>query len=113
MIYINRLINEIMTPTDGSPYLWAIIGIGHVMLGALLQGLLGATAAIARLSLAIVYWFIKERGDLKRGGSLKDGLIDSAFVGVGAFYDGSRWWPIMVLLTVSLGAWIKESKQYK
>ena len=111
MTALRRLIREIMTPTDGSPYVWAVIALGHVMLGAAMQGALGWTAAGARLALALAYWWAKERGDLRRGGSLRDGLIDAAFVGVGAFYDGSRAWPVAVVLTVSLGAWIKEKRR--
>lgn len=111
MTALRRLIREIMTPTDGSPYVWAVIALGHVMLGAALQGALGWTAAGARLAVAVAYWWAKERGDLRRGGSLRDGLIDAAFVGVGAFYEGPRWWPIAVLTTVALGALIRESKR--
>lgn len=111
MTALRRLLAEVMQPTDGAPYVWAVIALGHVMLGAALQGVLGATAAAARLGLAVAYWIAKERGDLRRGGSVRDGLIDAAFVGVGAFYDGSRAWPVAVVLTVSLGAWIKEKRR--
>ena len=111
MTALRRLIREIMTPTDGSPYFWAVIALGHVMLGAALQGALGWTAAGARLALALAYWWAKERGDLRRGGSLRDGLIDAAFVGVGAFYDGSRAWPVAVICTVAFGAWLKERRR--
>ncbi|MDO5643693.1 MAG: hypothetical protein Q4G26_15075 [Paracoccus sp. (in: a-proteobacteria)] len=96
---------------DESGYLWALIGLGHVMLGAMLQGLLGAAGAAARLGLAIGYWLIKERADLRRGGSLRDGLIDAGFVGVGAFYTGERWWPVAVMASVALGAWLKERRR--
>lgn len=108
MTALRRLIATIRTPTDGDPYTWAVIGIGHVMLGAALAGLFGFAAAGLRLALALAYWLVKERGDLRRGGSLRDGLIDSAFVGVGAFYSGPAWWPVAVLVTVSVGAWIKQ-----
>lgn len=33
MMALRRLVSEIMTPTDGSPYVWAVIALGHVMLG--------------------------------------------------------------------------------
>ena len=111
MTALRRLLVEVMQPTDGAPYVWAVIALGHVMLGAALQGALGATAAAARIALAVTYWWAKERGDLRRGGSLRDGLIDAAFVGVGAFYDGSRAWPVAVICTVGLGAWIKERRR--
>lgn len=79
--------------------------------GAALLGALGWTSAGARFALAVTYWWAKERGDLHRGGSLRDGLIDAAFVGVGAFYDGSRAWPVAVICTVAFGAWLKERRR--
>lgn len=112
MTALRRLITSILTPSaraeDG--YTWAVIGIGHVMLGAALQGLLGAVGAAARLLITAGYWLAKERGDLKRGGSLRDGLVDAAFVGVGAFYSGPRWWPVAVMLVVGVGAVIRERR---
>ena len=84
---IRKLWAEAMRPTIGSGYLWAVIGISHVMLGAALQGVLGASGAAARLVVAFGYWMLKERGDLRRGGSLRDGVVDAALVGVGAFYS--------------------------
>lgn len=107
---VRRLYKEICSPTYGGGYLWAIIAIGHVMLGAMLQGALGALGVAARLSIGIVYWCVKERRDLKRKGSLKDGLIDSTFVVVGAFYEGPRYWPVIVFTAVCIGAIIRESK---
>lgn len=107
---LRRLLAIIAAPKTGDSYTWAVIGLGHVMLGAALQGVLGASAAAVRLSLAVAYWCAKERGDLRRGGSLRDGLIDAAFVGVGAFYTGARWWPLAVILTVAVGAWLKERR---
>lgn len=107
---IRRLLEEIATPTNGGGYLWAVIALGHVMLGAMLQGALGFVGVGARLSIALTYWHLKERKDLKRGGGLKDGLVDAALVGVGAFYDGPRWWPVMVFVGVCLGAVIREKR---
>lgn len=107
---IRRLWAEAMRPTIGSGYLWAVIGISHVMLGAALQGVLGASGAAARLVLTVVYWILKERGDLRRGGSLRDGIVDAALVGVGAFYSGPRWWPIAVIIAIAAGAIIKEAR---
>ena len=31
-------------------------------------------------------------------------------VGVGCFYTGDRWWPVAVMLTAAVGAWIKETR---
>ncbi|MFC3169206.1 hypothetical protein [Paracoccus fontiphilus] len=105
-----RLLHELATPTTGTGYLWAVIAIGHVMLGAMLQGLLGAAGVGARLAIGIAYWLAKERGDLRRGGSLRDGLADAALVAVGAFYAGPRWWPCLVFAAVCVGAVIREAK---
>lgn len=42
--------------------------------------------------------------------SLGSAPIATAFVGVGAFYSGARWWPLAVILTVAVGAWLKERR---
>ncbi|MFV0409457.1 MAG: hypothetical protein ACK5LJ_07085 [Paracoccus sp. (in: a-proteobacteria)] len=107
---LNSLITTILTPSarDEDGYQWAVIGLGHVMLGAALQGLLGAAGVAMRLLIAVMYWLIKERGDVRRGGGLRDGLVDTALVGVGAFYAGPRWWPVAVMAVITLGAILKE-----
>lgn len=43
-----------------------------------------AAAFWAALVVGLGYWLIKERGDLKRGGGLRDGIEDAVFVAVGA-----------------------------
>ena len=108
---LKRLLMEVRTPEVGDPYKWAVIGAGHILLGMALQGLLGVAGAFARLGIAVFYWIAKERNDLKKGGTLKDGLVDAAFVGVGSFYDGSRWFPIACIITLAIGAWLKESQR--
>ena len=115
MTALRNLIAIILTPSqrDEDGYLWAVIAIGHVMLGAALQGLLGAAGAATRLGIGLAYWLAKERGDLRRGGGWRDGLVDTAFVGIGAFYDGSRGWPVAVMLAVCIGAVIKEHTKGK
>ncbi len=109
---LRRLIATIRTPSraDEDGYTWALIGIGHVMLGAALQGLLGAAGAAARLLIAAGYWAVKERRDLRRGGGLRDGLVDAGLVCVGAFYDGARWWPVAVMLAIAVGALVRERR---
>ncbi len=110
---LRQLIGTILMPSprDESGYDWAVIGIGHVMLGAALQGVLGASGAALRLSIAMAYWAVKERGDLKRGGNLRDGLVDAALVAYGACYQGPRWWPVALLLAVCAGAVVKEARR--
>lgn len=112
MTALRRLIDIIATPSlpDEDGYQWALIGIGHVMLGAALQGAVGAAGAVARLMITVAYWLAKERGDLKRGGSWRDGLIDAALVGFGAFYDGPRWWPVAAMVAICIGAVLKERR---
>ena len=50
----------------------------------------------AALSVALAYWLLKERGDLKRGGAVLDGLEDTAMVALGTYY-GPVWWPPLML----------------
>lgn len=38
-------------------------------------------------------------------------VITWASGGVGAFYDGSRAWPVAVICTVALGAWLKKRRR--
>lgn len=106
------LITEILTPSarDESAYDKSVIAIGHVMLGAALAAVLGVYTAPARLSLSVAYWLIKERGDLKRGGSWRDGLWDAAFVGFGGLY-GPWWWPVAAFVFVAgylVADWVLE-----
>lgn len=115
MTAILSLWRTILTPSprreDG--YTWAVIALGHVMLGAALAGLLdGLGAALvmsARLALSLAYWLAKEAGDLRRGGGLWDGLGDAAWVGVGLAYAGPWWWPVAVLAAVIVGAVLRQS----
>lgn len=98
------LLKAINTPSgkDESPYTFAVIAIGHAMLGAVFSwfGLIAAA----------LYWFVKERKDLKRGGAWLDGLVDTFFVALGTFYVGPIWWPISVMLLAGLGAVIKFNR---
>ncbi len=49
------------------------------------------------LAIAVAYWLVKERGDLRRRGAVLDGLEDALMVCLGAFYTGPWWWPAAVL----------------
>ena len=46
--------------------------------------------------MAVAYWLAKERGDLRRGGALWDGMEDAVMICVGTYY-GPWWWPLVVL----------------
>jgi hypothetical protein len=97
------LISEILTPSarDESTYDKSVIAIGHVMLGASAAEPVGMYVGPAWLLIMVVYWLIKERGDLKRGGSWRDGIWDAAFVGFGGLYVGAWWWPVAAFAFVA------------
>ena len=88
---------DLMEPSEGTPYQRAVIGAGHALVGAALIAIVPVEYLVtARVGLAVIYWMLKEAGDLKRGGDLRDGLEDAAFVWLGAFY-GPWWWPLLIL----------------
>jgi hypothetical protein len=98
---IRQILAELATPSNqvGSldrPYRRAVIGIGHAIVGAALVSALPAWGWPLGLTLGAVYWLIKERGDLLRGGGILDGLEDAAMVSLGAWY-GPWWWPVVIL----------------
>lgn len=94
---LSAILRELLTPSarNESPYLSLLIAIGHAMLGAALP--IWGIGPAAALRLGLVYWLAKERADLKRGGSWRDGLVDTAFVAAGAAY-GAPWWPLAIIL---------------
>jgi len=93
---VSALIADIFTPSarDESPYLSMLIAIGHAVLGAAMP--IWGAGPVAAMRLAAVYWIAKDRRDLRKGGGWRDGLIDTAFVALGAFY-GQPWWPLLVI----------------
>ena len=116
---IKLVVKELFVPSekDESPYTALVIGIGHAMVGAaiitMLPANLGAASVIgltiARFTIAIFYWLLKESGDIKRGGNFLDGLKDSAWVLLGGWY-GATFWPQLVLFIAFIEA---VSIQYK
>jgi hypothetical protein len=113
---IAAMIREIRRPSTLPPdalhgaYDRAVVGIAHGIVGAALiwplaalVGSVGMVLAIAlRWAVALVYWLWKERGDLRRGGTLLDGLEDTGMVWLGTFY-GPHWWPVAML---ACGFWL-------
>ena len=100
---------ELVTPSaaDEGPYLWMLIAIAHAVVGAALAQIMpGAWPAAARALVPLIYWLVKERGDLRRGGRVADGLTDAAFVGLGIFY-GEWWWPAGIMSLALIGALIR------
>ncbi|TDX33420.1 hypothetical protein [Rhodovulum visakhapatnamense] len=98
------LVRTILTPSSRSEddYTWCVTAIGHAWVGALLAPL-GPAAAPFRLLASVAHWTLKERGDLRRGGSWRDGLVDTGFVGVGTLYTGPWWWPYAIGVAVVAG----------
>ena len=95
MRVINAIWAEILRPSGyDRPYPSATSAIAHGVLGACVApfGWWGLSTAI---SVALAYWLLKERGDLKRGAWL-DGLEDAAMVALGTYY-GPAWWPPLML----------------
>ena len=92
-----RLIRDLLTPSPGAtPYQAGVMAMAHAVLGAAMVQTLGLGYGLATgLALALVYWLVKERGDLRRGGAIMDGLEDAVMVWLGAWY-GAAWWPVMV-----------------
>jgi hypothetical protein len=103
MNILDAMLAELARPSDLPPgplhkaYERAVVGIGHLVLGAAIAGLL-SPAPWACLALAGVYFAIKEVGDLRRGGTLRDGVEDAACVGLGLFYAGQWFAPGAAIL---------------
>lgn len=96
---------EITTPTGqagplSAAYARAMSGVGHAVLGATFCAPLGASGIIMALAVAVIYWTAKERGDLRRGGLMWDGIEDALCVSLGAWY-GVIWWPAAVLVAAA------------
>jgi len=113
MTFWHALFDELERPSTLPPgplhgaYERGVIGMGHAVLGGLLASLTAPEwavwGAVARLALVAVYWWAKERGDLRRGGTLADGIEDTACVGLGCLYVGPWYIPGAVL---ALGGWL-------
>ncbi len=80
----------------GTPYERAVIAIGHVIVGAILASPFDVLGTIgAALFWMVLYWAVKELGDVSRGGDIKDGIRDALAVGLGALYPGPWWWALL------------------
>jgi len=91
------LLAELLRPSAGeSAYVRGVVGLGHAMLGAALVWPFGGYGLPCALAIGAAYWWVKERGDLTRGGALLDGLEDAIMVMLGTFY-GAAWWPALML----------------
>lgn len=107
MTFWHAFFEEIDTPSNQPgplhrAYQRAVTGIAHMVLGAALAAVLAPDWALGALALrlvvvAAVYWLAKERGDLRRGGTLADGLEDAALVALGSLYPGPWLAPVAAL----------------
>ena len=88
------------SPPNEHPYHSLTIGAAHVLLGACAKGLLALVIApsLASVVVLLAYGAIKERRDLRLGGSKLDCAMDLALVGFGTLYAGPLWWPVLGLL---------------
>lgn len=62
----------------------------------------GAISLPWALALGLLYWVVKETGDLRQGGDFADGWIDAGFVVFGLLYTGQDWWPLALLGAATL-----------
>lgn len=106
---VGSMLDELRRPSTLPPdalhgaYDRMVIGMAHALLGAALAGLLWPLAlGFGRLAIALIYWAVKERGDLTRGGTLADGIEDAAMVWLGTWY-GPAWWPWAI---IAVGLWL-------
>ena len=87
----------------GAAYQRGIIGMAHMAIGAAAASLVApelvAWGAVARVGIIALYWVGKEAGDLRRGGTLADGIEDAACVGLGA-------WTFSPWAVLALGLWL-------
>ncbi len=91
-------IRDLSTPAVGTPYIRGVIWIGHAMVGAAFVSGFGLIGLFPALAIGVLYWIAKERGDLRRGGALSDGIEDALGVAMGGLY-GFPHWPEGVLAT--------------
>ena len=99
-ILFDAIWDEIMDPNGGrlalSHYRATTAG-AHALLGAC-----AASGGVWWLGLivAVAYWLWKERGDMTRGGSWRDGVEDMACVWLGTAY-GPWWWPFVIVAVMA------------
>lgn len=111
MSILDAIRDELARPEIGRTwYDWAVIALGHVMLGALfisladyLLDLTDVQRATAQVAIVAIYWGVKEMADLKRNGAIWDSWVDAGFVLLGTFYAGAVWWPVTAFLLILAG----------
>lgn len=66
-------------------YEWVVIQIGHVFLGSVFS-LISLVIPYFWIAIPFLYFAIKEKQDLKKGGDLMDSITDAFFVAIGGLY---------------------------
>jgi hypothetical protein len=99
-MWADLILAEFDTPTGqigplDAAYRRAAGGVWHSVLGALMVAPFGIAGLAPALCIALAYWLVKERADLRRGGKFWDGIEDALCVSLGAWY-GFWWWPLAI-----------------
>ena len=103
---------EIVTPSarDEGPFPAFLLGIAHCVAGAAAcEVAAGAGIGLAALrgALPLIYWLVKERGDLRRGGSVRDGMIDTAFVASGLLAAWPFYHAGLLAAALAAAVWLR------
>lgn len=112
MTPLRQLWADLVTPStrDETLHYWAAIQGTHAVLGAcafdLVAALVSQNVTYAFILLA-AYAIIKEGGDRRRGGGLRDGMADTLFVGLGVFHAYLPSFGILVVLSLAVGVLVK------
>lgn len=105
MPWFKKLFEEMMTPSKNeSDFIWALVAIGHAVVGAAGFLLIGWWA--------LPIYLLKELHDLKIGGKKLDGAVDIGFFMLGLVY-GTPEWPWLVLSGVALGVFLRNALKPK
>lgn len=95
---------ELNTPSDqigplARAYQRGAIAAWHMLLGSVVALPMGDAQWLFGGVVATIYWLIKERGDLRRGGRVWDGLEDAVCVYLGTFCGPWWWGPVCLAST--------------
>lgn len=102
---MRNLIEDLLQPAgaDQTPGARAATACGHAVIGAFIASpfvALGLWVLWGALVWGAVYWLVKEGADLRAGGGRIDGILDAAFVALGAavLWD---WWGFAAVLAAA------------
>lgn len=106
---LKRILAESFQPStrDETPHYAFCIACAHVLLGAsaaFVASLMTIPWGMGLVWVPILFWIFKEAGDLGRGGSAVDGLIDTLMIFLGFLIFGQAAFAPLTLLSALLGA---------